>query len=273
MCRFYLLICEEHKIYVHIRQRRSSPCSILRWKTSKIRKKVSKNILLENQKKHINKFKTEKDSFEDEDSYINKILLTKESDSNKYENNVDIENREMKKDKRKKDIGTLCKPLKILNQKHFIIKVNQGNIILNNEQKEIADNYFNYNKNKYINCMNEGKINSIPIQKYKENKTLFTEKYPLIDNNRYNSNIYKFYNNLKNSKKSIKVKSKIPKKIPYTKETINKNNRKREFPSKTKNENNEIDNSSLLQDCTNESYDLSFLGSSLNDDFYHNIYC
>lgn len=240
---------------------------------SQIRKKTSKNIFLKSPKNEINLFKTEDDLFQDEDSYFNNVLLTSESDSNKYESKADEERREIKEGEQKKDIDTLFKMFQKSDLKSTIIIDNQGNNNLNNEQKEIIGNYFNFNKNKCINCINKIKINSIPIQKYKENKTLFSEKTPLINNSRYKGTVYKFNNNVKSTKKNKKEKLIVHKKILSTKEAINKKNRIGELlglkiDNKKK---NDIDNNSIFENCTNRSIDSSFLGSSLDDDFYQGL--
>lgn len=242
-------------------------------RTAQIRKKTSKNILLKTQKIAINLFKIEDDLFQDEDSYINNVLLTSESDSNKYENNTDGEIGEIKKDEQKKDIDTLCKMFQKSDLKSTIIIDNQGNNNLNNEQKEIIGNYFNFNKNKCINCINKIKINSIPTQKYKENKTLFTEKSPLINTSRCKGTVYKFNNNLESTKKNKKAKLIIHKKILSTKEAINKKNKLGELLGlKIDNKQKcDIDNNSIFENCTNKSIDSSFLGSSLDDDFYQDL--
>ena len=263
------------KLFLNSVSENENPFSKPKELKSEIKKKTRKNTIFARQKINIKKFKTKNDSFEDKDSYINNALLASESGPNIYENNINIERKKKKKDKRKKEINTFCKTFKNINQKYSINKDNQGNNNLNNKKKGIFANYSNFNKNKFItNYMVKTKINSIPIQKYKENKTLFTEKYPLIDNSRCKRNIYKYYNNLKNSKKNTKIKSITQKKILYTKEAMDKINLKSEFPSQTKNDNNnynKMNNNSLFQNCTNESYDSSFLGSSLDDDFYHKI--
>ena len=86
------------KIFLNTVSESENPFTEPKNRTSQIRRKTSKNILLKNQKIEINLFKTEDDLFQDEDSYINNVLLTSESDSNKYENNAEVEIRELKKD-------------------------------------------------------------------------------------------------------------------------------------------------------------------------------
>jgi hypothetical protein len=261
------------KIFLNTVSESENPFTEPKTRTSQIRRKTSKNILLKNQKIEINLFKTEDDLFQDEDSYINNVLLTSESDSNKYENNAEVEIRELKKDAQKKDIDSLCKMFQKSDLKSTIIIDNQGNNNLNKEQKEIIGNYFNFNKNKCINSINKIKINSIPSQKYKENKTLFIEKSPLIISSKCKGTVYKFNNNLKNSKENKKAKLIIHKKILSTKEAINKKNKLGELLGlKIDNKQKcDIDNNSIFENCTNKSIDSSFLGSSLDDDFYQDL--
>ena len=132
-----------------------NPFSKPKNRNSIMRTKTSKNALFKSPKFEFNIFKTQNDLFKDEDSYINNILLTSESDSNKYEND-------------KKDAKTI-------------------------EQKEIIGNYFNFNKKNTVNSVKKAKINTIPIQIYKENNTLFSEKKPVIKSNSRNKiNVYNF---------------------------------------------------------------------------------
>ena len=104
-----------------------------------------------------------------EDSYINNLLLTSESDSKKVKpkinknKNINNQNKE-----------TICNLFKKTNLKSTIIIDNKGNNNLNLEQKKMISNYFNKkNKNFVI------KIKSIKTQKYNVKNNVIKQKSSL----------------------------------------------------------------------------------------------
>ena len=247
-----------------------NPFSKPKNRNSIMRTKTSKNALFKSPKFEFNIFKTQNDLFKDEDSYINNILLTSESDSNKYENDIKDE----KTVEQEYDFDTLHKIFKKSSLKSTIIIDNKGNNNLNSEQKEIIGNYFNFNKKNTINSVKKVKINTIPIQIYKENNTLFSEKKPVIKSNSRNKiNVYNFNSKDLKSFNEIENKKIVHKKIYSTKEAIKTSDELEEkFGLKLeKNKINEIDNNSIFENYTNKSIDSSFLGSSLDDDFYQDL--
>ena len=215
-----------------------------------------------------------------EDSYINNLLLTNETDSNILKNNIKTENNLNKK--KEEDIDTLCNLFKKSNLNTAFVIDNKGNNNLNIEQKQIIDHYYNQKRKDISNK----KINTIPVQKYKENKALFEVKSPLknpkkvkkysviLNNNDIvkNLNEYKKHNE-KNKGTNVKKKI-IHKKILSTQDANNYVGKFREFfgiKDEKEKENKEIDNNSIFENYTNKSIDSSFLGSSLDEEFYKNL--
>ena len=105
-----------------------------------------------------------------EDSFINNLLLTNETVSNLFDKNIKTENNQNKK--KEEDIDTLCNLFKNSKLNTAFAIDNKDNNNLNNEQKQIIDHYFNQKDKDGSNK----KINTIPVQKYKENKALFEVK-------------------------------------------------------------------------------------------------
>jgi hypothetical protein len=212
------------------------------------------------------------------DSYFNNILLTSESDSNNFEKNIITENKELNKEE--SDIDKLCGLFRQSNLKSAIVIDNKGNNNLNPEQKKMIDNYFSKNG---TNCIKKNKINTIPVEKYKENKKLFINTPKKINNQKgiikFNTNKAlitlngtKTNNNGRNTKKLNKII--IHKKLFSTKEAINPITKYGKFFDLKKElikEKNEACGDSIFENCTNKSLDSSFLGSIVEDDFYKGL--
>ena len=119
-----------------------------------------------------------------EDSYINNILLTTQSEFNEYEpkdENIDIKHI----NNVEQNLDELCDLFRKSNIKsNFVIYNKRDNNLVLNPKDPIQD-YFN---KKYRNNSNKYKINSIPVKKYNENNNVFKQKTTLIDRNKINKN-------------------------------------------------------------------------------------
>ena len=209
------------------------------------------------------------------------FLFSSESDSDsKSEKAKIIKNtnkKEYNKCKNKKknvkfDIDNLCNKFKLSNLKSTIVIDNEGNNNLNLEQKKFINNYFSQKDKK-----DKNKINTIPVQNYKENNKLFKQKTPY---NNYNSKVFfkknyltdKSLSNLKTNNETINKRrtQKIinHKKLQSTKIMVNV---PKLFLFNIPKETPEIDNHSVFENCTNRSIDSSFLGSCINDEFFQNF--
>jgi hypothetical protein len=213
-----------------------------------------------------------------DDSYNNNNLLTSESDSNKHipenENKfLSRENGENGENQPERDaIDNLRKLLKQTNLKGAIIIDEKGNNNLNVEQKNIINDYFD-KKGK-----NESKINLIRVQKYKNNKNIFEHKISntktfsklscknIKQNININFNIGLNNNNNNNTKKDRII---VTKKLLSTKEKKNEILNLNESLIKNEKEHKDVDNinNSIFENCTNRSFDSSFLGSSMDEVF------
>ena len=233
-------------------------------------KNIRKIKSSKNQDLHLKSLNTNNNN--DDDSYIDNILLTSKSDSNKYLTEAN-ENGKENVNGNIQDIDNLCELFKSSDLRAAIIIDEKGNNNLNSEQKNIINNYFN----------KKNKINSIPVQEYKENKNLFEQKhvsnqklfFKLNDNNlknnknmdkntNANTNVNKKSNGGNNNKKKLiihkkfmsnqqnKIKIKLGESFIIRKE-------------KEKKQKKDYDNNSIFENCTNQSIDSSFLGSSLDD--------
>ena len=170
------------------------------------------------------------------------------------------------------DIDNLCNKFKLSNLKSTIVIDNEGNNNLNLEQKKFINNYFSQKDKK-----DKNKINTIPVQNYKENNKLFEQKTPYSSKNTNvffkNSNITeKSLSNLKTNNETINKRrtQKIinHKKLQSTKIMVNV---PKLFLFNIPKETPEIDNHSVFENCTNRSIDSSFLGSCINDEFFQNF--
>ena len=183
-----------------------------------------------------------------EKNYFKDILLTSEFDSNLNNEN---------------EIETLCKMFQSSKLKSTIIMDNNGNSNLNNEEKKFIEDYLD-KKEKLENKIKKCKINSIKVQNYNHNDILLKKK--TSSNKAIN---FKFMKNdfltIDNNKRKISNKP-----ILYNKQK-NKISDFFKFNGKSEDENekadNDKENNSMFENCTNKSFDSSFLGSSLAEDF------
>ena len=221
-------------------------------------RKVKRIIKSKNKKPNL---ELEDDLFE-KDSFDHNIIFTDESDTNNFNNYIMTENRIINKDEQ--EIDALCGLFRKSNLNTAIVIDNRGNNNLDEEQKKMVDNYFK--KKSSIN-LNKNKINSIPVETYKENKTLFTKFNKKIFYSskksfiKFNDEEMVNLNGNKNKKNQYKLKS-------YIKELCQPNSDFRKFIEVKKDlikEKNDLDNNSIFEKCTNKSIDSSFLGSSLDD--------
>ena len=192
-----------------------------------VNKRIYKGRNIQNKKnKHMNFIKTI--NIYDE-SYMNNLLATNESDANLNENALNKENKclNVKESILKYNINS--------NNKRINIKSsNIGNNNLDSEQIKIINNNLHkkIDKNNKINKQKNVKINLIPIEKYKENNILFKK-----EEKKKRTNIIKNEN--------------IEGKSIFDINNIDKS-----------------DVDSIFETYTNKSLDSSFLGSSLDDIFY-----
>ena len=183
-----------------------------------------------------------------EKNYFKDILLTSEFDSNLNNEN---------------EIETLCKMFQSSKLKSTIIMDNNGNSNLNNEEKKFIEDYLD-KKEKLENKIKKCKINTIKVQNYNHNDILLKQK--TSSNKAIN---FKFMKNdfltIDNNKRKISNKP-----ILYNKQK-NKISDFFKFNGKSEDENekadNDKENNSMFENCTNKSFDSSFLGSSLAEDF------
>ena len=242
-------------------------------KSSKVKtKKINKMMSSKNNPKiNIDFFKS-KDLFNDDESYIDNLLLTSESDSNKYEYKIRGDKKEKTYTKKDEPNFELYNLFKGSNLKNTIVIDDNGNNNLDFEQKKIIDDYFNQKDKKVKN-----KINTIPVEKYNDNNKLFKQDIPIIlsnqktlDNNRTN----KDYKNINIKNNKIQTQRKTKRIINHKKiQSIQQNNNKKInidnfFMINNQKDISERGSQSIFENYTNRSISSSFLGSSLNDDFY-----
>jgi hypothetical protein len=216
-----------------------------------------------------------------DDSYLNNLLLTNESDSNRYEKANELDNKLLKENDSNYDhLYDLFRKSNLLKSTIIIDKNGNNNLVL--EQKKIIDNYFDkrcVKSEKNLNYYEESKINSIPVQKYKENNKLFIQKTPIyISKNTYGK---KSSNNVRQGQNTtgIKTQGNINRIINYKKLLKNKQNNDNndkfifigKYFEKEKNKKKETDKISNFELASNKSIDSSFLGSYLNDSFYKEL--
>ena len=236
-----------------------------------------------------------------ENSFINSFLLTSQTDTNdkKLQNNGN----NLKNNKKEYDTEEKGNIFKRTSLKSTIIVDNNGNHSLDLKQKKIINDYFQkVNINTKINAKNfiRPKIRKMTTQINinNNNKILNTfkkMKSSTIVNNqktiKFNRKIkkaltikninYNFKNNIKNQLKKKgntiqdKNKTKSKKMESYNKlydfffikcekfNILNKNLRINEVESD--------DNSNSLFENNSSSFDSSFLGSSIDNDFYQNL--
>ena len=236
-----------------------------------------------------------------EDSYVNNMVLTSESDSNKGNKDNII----YKQNQNELCLERVNNLFKKSNLKSTIIVDNNGNNNLNFEQKRIINDYFNKKRNNINNVNNSNKKD---FKKFHHSNTrkISTEIYK--DNNIFNKfsrlksatigNISKNFNNdkiiiekkitnknkneienysknknnyiniennyeVKNKKRKIYKKMKSAKINSYFFINSDKFIIKKEEKTKVEEENN-----SLFENNSHCSFSSSFLGSSMDEDFY-----
>ena len=226
------------------------------------------------------------DLFEDSDN----IRLTNESDNNDNNQNTVENDKKNKKQNQNDEIGefNLFKKNAL---KSTIIVDNNGNNNLDLEQKKIIDDYFNKksSKNKPLQINFKRGIRKLPTEIYKNKISFFNRIY---GNNEKVSNSRK--NNANNAIKKISILKALKLKSEHTKlkenlleEKANLTGNKMKsydvnhffFMADDKNDiekekinkNEYVENNSLFENENNISFNSSFLGSSLDDDFYKNL--
>ena len=163
--------------------------------------------------------------------------------------------------------------------KKTIIMDNNGNNNLNSEQKKFIDDCFD-KKEKLEKNVNKCKINSIKVQNYNDNN-IFSKQKNTARNRGTNLKLkkinhnkeYKIIVNINKSKiintrkhlLSTKYNTKF-KEILYFEERKDQDDNINFNRSDDDKENN-----SIFENCTNKSFDSSFLGSSLAEDLLENI--
>ena len=195
---------------------------------------------------------------------LNNILPTSESESNQND---------------KYDIEALCKLFKDSKLKSTIIMDNNGNNNLNSEQEKFIKDYLD-KKVKLQSNINKCSINSIKVQNYNHNNILlkqksnsnnkaFNLKYKNFDLDKVRNNILKMDENgniMGNKPLSTKDNNRFKDILEYEE----KNEENDEINTSSNNPINDDDkeNNSMFENCTNKSFDSSFLGSSIAEDFY-----
>ena len=203
---------------------------------------------INNEPKKKIKTKASTDIFDD--SYLNNLLLANGSDSNRYEQSNEAENKFPNgEDSNYDHLFELFKKSNLL--KSTIVIDKNGNNNLDLEQRKIIDNYFfKFNKGGLnLNDYEENKINTIPVQKYKDNNKLFIQNRPMS---------ICFGNN-----------TRVKKCLDFSRKRYNGKNS--EAKNKFFGKKDETDEFSNYEACTNRSIDSSFLGSCLNDTFYQEL--
>ena len=170
-------------------------------------------------------------SSKNENFHLNDILLSSESDSNHNNEN---------------ETETLCKMFQSSKLKSTIILDSNGNSNLNKEDKKFIEDYLN-KKGTLKNNINKCKINSIKVQNYNHNNILLKQK--MLNNIAFNG------------------KRKISDEPFLYKKAKNKINNFLEISIKSEDENENEENNSIFENCVNKSFDSSFLGSCLAEDF------
>ena len=241
-----------------------------------------------------------KDLFEDSDKNYDE----KTNDTN---NNQKIINKENESNKNFWELEKLCDSFKKSSLKSTIIIDIRGNNNLDSEQKNIINNYFNKNvkisknckdkkfeyskKNRYgmfLNRNNNVLFNSINLKSNTINVNVNEHKNSCrpsiinkINNKRskdelkFKNNYIKIKENLFDDKKpnirnSVKIPSTKNNRVNFFQDFI-KNNDKLIIEKKNKKNKEEIEKNSLFENTTNNSIDSSFLGSSLEDNFFLNL--
>jgi len=265
------------------------------YKTPQINNKKKKVIQISKIKKaNIDLLKSNDSQSQSSSSYTESMLFSSESDTdsekpkskdnkdkkdnknnkdNKDNNDKKEENKNNNKQKQVKfDIDNLCNLFKSSNLKSTIVIDDKGNNNLNLEQKKFINDYFTLKEKK-----DKNRINTIPVQNYKENNKLFNQKTPYKINNTksfFNKNnvAEKSLSNLKTNNETIN-KRRTQKIINHKKLKSTKNivSIPKLFLSNIPKEAPIIDSHSVFEDFTNRSLDSSFLGSCVNEEFFQDF--
>lgn len=230
-----------------------------------------------------------------EDSYINNIALTCESDTN--ENIIQSKgNKEIINFKNNQNELKFDKNVDLFKKsalKSTIIVDDNGNNNLDCEQKKMINNYFHnklaINKNKCFNNFTRPRERKISTQIYKDNKKLFNKichmKSSTIDNKidricNINKKLLKLSNKKPTNNKNNNLKMKKENNIE-DKNKSNTINKLQSFGNELllinceiydiRNDLIEDEKNSVFEKTTNFSFDSSFLGSSADDDFYQKL--
>ena len=250
----------------YILSQKKNPFTLERAKSSKQKNNyinIQKSMNLKNQ--NINLFNNKKNE-KHYDLIINDI---NEKEPNNLDNKI-------------QDFEALFQIFKKSNLKSTIIMDNNGNNNLNLEQKKFIKDYFD-KKEELENNISQCKIQNIKVQKYNRNNILIKENLnsKTLDNidefKPMKSKIFKHKQKIheknksrnklnKSSKNNVEINLRkfFPDNMDNSEE-INDNNIS--FDKKNKSENN----NSLFENCTNRSFDSSFLGSIMADDFFKNL--
>lgn len=183
---------------------------------------------------------------------------------------VDESNKEEEEEK-EPDIETLCKMFHSSKLNRAIVMDNNGNNNLNPEQKKLFDDYFDKKKSlekKINNC----KINTIKVQSYNQNNIHLKEK----EDTKNNGSFIKFKKLNLNLVPSSLISKKREGRITARKTFLSSKQNKTfknlfEFKVNKDIEEEDKENNSMFENCSNKSFDSSFLGSSMAEDFLENL--
>ena len=212
-------------------------------------------------------------------SYDDSSLISSNESDSKSEKAINKKNKSKKEENKcnnktkhvKFDVDNLCEIFKSSNLKSTIVIDDKGNNNLNLEQKKFINDYFSHKDKK-----DKNKINTIPVQSYKENNILFKQNTPYNNNKKEffkkNNVTEKSLSNLKTNNETLN-KRRTQKIINHKKLKSTKNmvSIPKLFLSHIPKDTPETDSHSVFENCTNRSIDSSFLGSCLNDEFFQNL--
>ena len=152
---------------------------------------------------------------------------------------------------------------------NFLIDITSEELNSIKEKKFIED-YLDKKEN-LENNINKCKINSIKVQNYNHNNILLkqkTESNKALDSKLKNYELNNMRNDFLNKGNNKRKMSNKP--FLYNKEKNTISNFF-DFSGKSEDENekedNDKENNSMFENCTNKSFDSSFIGSSLAEDF------
>ena len=239
------------------------------------------------------KFYTQKKIQSSKEQNLNFNLFKNKDINNKYENDIsdfnnvilNTESDTINQNKEEYDIETLIKLFKFKSEKlkKTIIMDNNGNNNLNSEQKKFIVDCFD-KKEKLENNIKNCKINSIKVQKY-NNNNIFSKQENTARNivnrrinfkfKQNNFNCNNEHRNMMNTDRSRKINTRkhllSTKNNTKFKEFLNFEERKDNDNINFNKSDDDKENNSMFENCTNKSFDSSFLDSSLAEDFLENI--